>query len=247
METSKLRFGVVIRRFDNDTIRRQTFVIMRRERSRKYVPKIRKLKHDEIESRKYECPFKLREYCRVGDIWRFNVISGIHNHALDTKLQGHPIVYRLKSEEKEIISEISIIKFVPRNILADLKRKRPQSISNIRQIYNEQYQRNMANKSLRFKMQQFLKFLDDNHYVLRYKVCENKVSVHDIFWAHSESIKLFNTFPSVHIIDSTYKTNKYRLPLLEVIGVTSMENAFSVGFAFLESEKENKVTWALDI
>lgn len=49
------------------------------------------------------------------------------------------------------------------------------------------------------------------------------------------------------ILDSTYKTNKYRLSLLEMVGVTSIEKIYSVGFAFLESEKEENVTWALEV
>ncbi|XP_050895723.1 uncharacterized protein LOC127102396 [Lathyrus oleraceus] len=73
-------------------------------------------------------------------------------------------------------------------------------------------------------------------------VCEHKVIVRDIFWTHSRSIKLFNIFPTILIIDSTYKTNKYRFPLLGIIGVTSMKKTFSVRFAFLESEKEANVT-----
>ncbi|XP_058767928.1 uncharacterized protein LOC131641650 [Vicia villosa] len=121
------------------------------------------------------------------------VICGKHNHALDTKQQGHPIVGRLKPEEKEIISKMSIIKVSPRNILADLKHKRSQNVSNIKYIW-----------------------------------CDDKVSVRDIFWTHTESIKLSNTYPTVLIIDSTYKTNKYRLPLLEIVGVTSTEKTFSV-------------------
>ncbi|XP_058733875.1 protein FAR1-RELATED SEQUENCE 5-like [Vicia villosa] len=245
MVASKLGFGVVIGRSDNDTSRRQAFVTMTCERSEKYVPKIRKLKHYVTGSRKCECLSKLRGYCRVNNMWRFNVISSIHNHVLDTKLQGHPIVCWLKPEEKEIILEISIIKVMPRNILVDLKWKRPQSVSDIRKIYNEHYQQNMANRGTRSKMQQLLKLLGNNQYVLMYKMCEDKFSVRDIFWFHPESIKLFNTFPTVPIIDSTYKTNKYRLPLLE-IGVTSTEKTFFVGFAFLKYEKEDNVIWALE-
>ncbi|XP_058726499.1 uncharacterized protein LOC131597852 [Vicia villosa] len=80
-----------------------------------------------------------------------------------------------------------------------------------------------------------------------YRVCEDKFIVRDIFWTHPKSIKLFNIFSTVLMIDSTYKTNKYRVPLLEIVGVTSTEKTFSVGFAFLESEKEDNVTWALEM
>ncbi|XP_050889945.1 uncharacterized protein LOC127095276 [Lathyrus oleraceus] len=105
----------------------------------------------------------------------------------------------------------------------------------------------MAIRGPRSKMQQLLKLLYNNRYVSRYKVCEDKIIVRDTFWAHPESIKLFNTFLTVLVIDSTYKTNKYRLPLLEIVGVTSMEKTFSVGFVFLESEKEVNVTWASEM
>lgn len=86
-------------------------------------------------------------------------------------------------------------------------------------------------------MQQLLKHLEDDHYVSKYRVCEDKVTVRGIFWSHPDSIKLFNTFSTVLIIDSTYKTNKYIFSLLEIGGVTYTEMTYSADFAFLESEK----------
>ncbi|XP_058761441.1 protein FAR1-RELATED SEQUENCE 5-like [Vicia villosa] len=183
---------------------------------------------------------------RVDGLWRFRVVCGLHNHALETKLL-HPIVCRLNHEEKDSILELSIIKVAPRNILADLKRKRPESVSNIKQVYNERYRLNIAKIGLRSEMQQLLKLMGDNQYVSRYKACEYKVTVRDIFWTHPESINLFNIFLTVFIIDSTYKTNNYRIPLLEIVGVTSTDKTFLVGFVFLECEKEDNVTWALGI
>jgi alpha-glucosidase len=56
---------------------------------------------------------------------------------------------------------------------------------------------------------------------------------------------LFNLFPTVLLLDSTYKTNKYKLPLLEFLGTTSTEQKFSVGFALLSAEKESNFVWAL--
>uniref|UniRef100_A0A803PB10 OTU domain-containing protein n=1 Tax=Cannabis sativa TaxID=3483 RepID=A0A803PB10_CANSA len=38
----------------------------------------------------------------------------------------------------------------------------------------------------------------------------------------------------------------YRLPLLEIVGVTSTEYTFSIAFVFLESKQEDNYTWALD-
>ncbi|KAH1212597.1 Protein FAR1-RELATED SEQUENCE 5 [Glycine max] len=45
---------------------------------------------------------------------------------------------------------------------------------------------------------------------------------------------------------STYKTNRYRLPLLDFVGVTPTAMTFSAGFAYLEAERVNNIVWALE-
>lgn len=57
------------------------------------------------------------------------------------------------------------------------------------------------------------------------------------FWTYLDSVKLFNIFLTVLIIDSTYKTNKYMFHLLEIMSLTSIEMTYSTGFAVLECEK----------
>ena len=62
----------------------------------------------------------------------------------------------------------------------------------------------------------------------------------DIFWTHPDLVKLVNSFYIVILMDSTYKTNKYRMPLLEVVGITSTGLTFSVAFCLLAAEKEKQ-------
>ncbi|XP_058757176.1 uncharacterized protein LOC131630414 [Vicia villosa] len=95
----------------------------------------------------------------------------------------------------------------PKNILATLKWKEPDNVSNIRQVYNIRCRTNKAIMGDRSEMQQLLKLLDDN----------------------------------MLILDSTYKTNKYKLPLFEMVGVISIEKTYSLGFAFLECDKEDNL------
>ncbi|KAL5170514.1 putative protein FAR1-RELATED SEQUENCE 10 [Glycine soja] len=44
----------------------------------------------------------------------------------------------------------------------------------------------------------------------------------------------------------TYKTNRYRLPLLDFVGVTPTAMTFSAGFAYLEAKHVNNIVWALE-
>ncbi|KAL5142522.1 Protein FAR1-RELATED SEQUENCE 2 [Glycine soja] len=63
---------------------------------------------------------------------------------------------------------------------------------------------------------------------------------------HPDAVKLTNSCNLVFLIDSTYKTNKYKLSLLDIVGVTPTRMTFSAGFAYLEGERLNNVVWALE-
>jgi len=95
-------------------------------------------------------------------------------------------------------------------------------------------------------MQHLLKSLVDNDYVYYCRKYVDSDYVSDVFWAHPNSAKLFNTFSTVLVLDSTYKTNKYRLPLLEFVDNTSTMKIHSIAFAYMMSEKENNANWALE-
>ncbi|KAI5417739.1 hypothetical protein KIW84_042378 [Lathyrus oleraceus] len=47
-------------------------------------------------------------------------------------------------------------------------------------------------------------------------------------------------------MDNTYKTNKYRQPLFETVGMTSTELTFAVAFAYMESEQIENFCWVLE-
>ena len=68
----------------------------------------------------------------------------------------------------------------------------------------------------------------------------------DILFAHPKSIHLLNVYPYILIMDSTCKTNRYLMPLFEVVGIAPTAKSFSVAFVFLKNEKEDSYTWALE-
>jgi transposase-like protein len=50
----------------------------------------------------------------------------------------------------------------------------------------------------------------------------------------------------VLIIDCTYKTNKYGMPLCIIFGVTALNTTFYVAFAFISSEHSDSYMWILE-
>ena len=83
-----------------------------------------------------------------------------------------------------------------------------------------------------------------DQYIYWHRIKDEDV-VRDIFWCHPDSVKLVNACNLVFLIDNTYKTNRYRLSLLDFVGVTPTGMTFSAGFAYVEGERVNNLVWAL--
>jgi histone-lysine N-methyltransferase SETD2 len=62
------------------------------------------------------------------------------------------------------------------------------------------------------------------------------------FFAHPRSLELFKRFPTTILLDCTYKTNTYNMPLLHIVGMNSCNWSFTVAFCFLSAEKEPNYT-----
>jgi hypothetical protein len=66
-----------------------------------------------------------------------------------------------------------------------------------------------------------------------------------LFFAHGKQIELLLANPDVLLMDCTYRTNKYKLPLLHILGCTNLGTFFSAGFCFLRHENEEEYYWAI--
>ncbi|KAH1189968.1 Protein FAR1-RELATED SEQUENCE 5 [Glycine max] len=153
------------------------------------------------------------------------LMCGNHNHEMTKSLVGHPYVGRLTKDEKIIIAYMT--KSMEHNV---------NSYTTIKQIYNA---KNVYRSSIRgsdTEMQQLVNLLERDQYIHWHRLKDEDV-VCDIFWCHPDAMKLYNACTLIFFIDSTYKTNRYRLPLLDLVGVIPTGMTFSVGFAYLEGEQ----------
>ena len=169
------------------------------------------------------------------------MLCGMHNHDLEEgegKLQGHLIACRLSAEEKKKIIEMTKSLAVPQNILTNLKENNNESLTTIKQVYNVRTRWRKGERGDMTELQFLISKLVEHKYVYYTRCNSEEVTLEDIFFAHPDSIKLLNTFPTVLVMDSTYKTNNHRMPLFEIVGCTSTKMTYSVGFAFLHFELE---------
>ncbi|KAL5133189.1 putative protein FAR1-RELATED SEQUENCE 10 [Glycine soja] len=240
-------FVAMILRSDTNTGSRgrSTFVLIGCERSGEYKCRKKEFIRRDIGTRKCGCSFKLR--CKPvagGEGWMVKLICGVHNHKLAKSLVGHPYAGRLTKAEKTLIADMTKSMVKPRNILLTLKEHNANSCTTIKQIYNARSAFRSSIRGSDLEMQHLMKLLERDQYIYWHRIKDEDV-VRDIFWCHPDSVKLVNACNLVFLIDNTYKTNWYRLPLLDFAGMTPTGMTFSVGFAYMEGEHINNLVWAL--
>jgi histone-lysine N-methyltransferase SETD2 len=197
-------------------------------------------------TKKCGCPFLLKGIKLDGDDeWMLEVECGLHNHPAAENLEGHSYVGRLSREETSLLVDMSKSLVRPKEILHTIKQKDPLNKTTMKTIYNVRQRARLIEKAGRSQMQQLLGKLCEHNYIEWHRSCAITDRVKDLFFAHPISIEILRAFPQVLIMDCTYKTNRYRLPLLEIVGVTSTNLTFSVALAYLEGELEDNYIWAL--
>lgn len=65
------------------------------------------------------------------------------------------------------------------------------------------------------------------------------------YFAHPHSVDLHQLYRHVLELDARYSTNRYNMPMVEVIGFLSMRKYFHVAFAFIKYEKDDSHLWIM--
>ncbi|KAK3221283.1 hypothetical protein Dsin_008308 [Dipteronia sinensis] len=197
--------------------------------------------------KKCNCPFLLKgKKLASDDNWALKVINGQHNHPAAQHLEGHSFARRLTKEEVNMLIDLSKSEVKPKNILHTLQNRDIHNVSTMKTIYNARYKYKVVEQAGRSQIQHLMSKLNEHNYIEWHRSHEDTDCITDLFWVHRSTIELLRAFPCVLIMDCTYKTNKYRYPLLEIVGVTSTNLTFCVGFALFQFEREDNYVWALE-
>jgi len=78
---------------------------------------------------------------------------------------GHLLAERLMEDHKKIVHDFTNSSVKPKNILTNLKKKRKESMTNIKEVYNERHKFKKAKKGDLTQMQFLISKLEENGYV----------------------------------------------------------------------------------
>ena len=202
-------------------------------------------------SSRCNCPFlavlRVREH---GQRLEFTVQHGNHNH-----LGSHPILhpthrqYDIARVRPRIIgyfslgmTALAIINLLRQEALRARTQAPCITPSDLRNLHQYTKRLFLGPKT---SIQAVLTNLKDD-WEIYWKTELGSDIISQAFFASKESLRLFRRYPFMLWIDATYKTNRYHMPLVNIVGMTATKKTFFVACVFVSSERQESYDWVLD-
>ena len=196
-------------------------------------------------SRATNCPFSVLEKQSSNSIWvvkhRPNSRFWVHNHEPSTHPIAHPIHRNLSGGTSQLPT-FSNAGLAPKDIQTLVRQS--GSLATRQDIYNRIANVRRDACEGQSPIQALANQLDKEGFWSRIQFAPDG-RVTTVLFAHPDSICYLQVYPEALLLDCTYKTNKYGMPLLDMIGVDASQRSFCIAFAFLSGETEEDYTWAL--
>ena len=199
-------------------------------------------------SRLNGCPFRaVLRYREEFDAWHLRVDNPRHNHE-PSPVSTHPTLRRQELNANSPQIETQLQQGVStRQIIRGLRHTndgasglKPQDIYNLRKDLRRKFLEG------RTPIQALITQLpEDGDWIFNYEVDEDN-AIRTLFCSHRTSLENLRLNPYVLFMDCTYKTNRYRMPLLDIVGSTACNGTFYVAFAFLSTEKQESYDFVLN-
>jgi hypothetical protein len=184
------------------------------------------------------CPFRLYAKKLNTSQWEIQVRDPTHNHEPDDNMIGHPIARRRQftEDQTQTIQHLIDVGSKPQHILG-LMRKDNNILIKPRDIYNirgESRQKKLGNYT---PLEYLRETLQNDNWRYSFKQ-DSEGHILFFMFAHPKSIDYANQYNRVFLLDCTYKTNRYKMPLLHIIGLSPSNSSFSIAFCFMQNEQE---------
>jgi hypothetical protein len=147
-------------------------------------------------------------------------------------------------DRQELVS-LTSANVPPRTIGAVLRERGGGDSLVMKDIYNARQRIRAENLNRRTPIQSLVAQMNFDDYVWNVQSSPDGHVTH-LFFAHKGSLELYRAYPEVLLIDCTYKTNRFHMPLCNNMGITGIGTSFYVAFAFLQWECENDYKWVLE-
>ena len=189
-------------------------------------------------SKRINCPFRANIQSNAFT-WKLIIKNPCHNHEPSLCPSAHP-----SHRRDELNAKLPQIKPLlnegvdVETILLILRREDPDSALISRDIYNLRHRLHREFLHGRTPTQALLSILpQQGEWQVRYKTNDNK-ALSTLFITHRTCLAKLRQNPHLLVMDCTYKTNRFNMPLMNIVGVEANNASFFVGFGFISDEQQ---------
>ena len=175
----------------------------------------------------------------------FYKVAGEHNHRPSLHSSAH-ITYRKRYEEQINLAK-SLTKFdgvKARELSSAMRDKgdRSRNVFTNKDVYNDRQKIRDDLLGVLTPTQAWVKILQGQQlkHTIQYDDY-NKVTA--VFWTYPWCQKMWKVFLEVLGMDNTYKTNRFKMYLFQITGVTDQNSVVNFGFGLINTEKEEGYRW----
>jgi alpha-glucosidase len=205
-------------------------------------------KRRKTSTRRIRCSFRLyasKSSAKHSDgKWYIKVSNPDHNHELEDNMIAHPAARTITQEQQATIYHYLDENIPPRQIISLIKKSDPTILITPMDVYN--LRKSFLRQQLAGRTP--IQYLQDQLYTHQWKFAfkqDKEGCITFFMFASPQSIRYANQYNRVFVLDYIYKTNRYGMPLLHIIGVSPSNTTFSIALCFMENEQEESYEWAL--
>ncbi|KAG9189955.1 hypothetical protein G6011_06823 [Alternaria panax] len=196
-------------------------------------------------TRSTQCRFKLVIFkTKHSDRWKLEVQDKHHNHAQSISPSAHNVYRRQTSAQKAGIGSTTHADARPVQVLAAIQKKDHDTLVSATDTRSERTAVRKEQSREKIPIETLLDDLSTSDWVFTVKKDDND-HVQNLFFAHRKQVEMLRANPDVLLVDCAYLTNKYKLPLLHILGCTNLQTFYSAGFCFLTNQTEADYHWAI--
>ena len=194
------------------------------------------------------CPFKINiTKFQDTDYWQGFIVHAEHNHDKARKATGHAVHRRADMTEEmlTLIENASAALQTPKQIWINIRKMYRRSGITLQDVYNAKKKIRLRKLGRYTPTQAILRALKRESWFVRFELDQKTKRVKRLFFVNKNIAEVLSKNPEVLIMDCTYKTNKYRMPLFVVMGATSLGTSFYIALAFIDGEEEPDFDWII--
>ena len=172
---------------------------------------------------------------------------GVHNHG-PAAPGSFPEHRQLQDHQLQLIETHYTAHIAPSRTIAVLRQQDPEINIYHRDIYNVTVALSRATRGGQSAPEALITQLEaekaEGKIYFEWR-SDEKGCIAMLFLVDMRSVEYLNQHPNILLLDYTYKTNKFDMPLLDILGVDNRNHGFSIGFCFLDSEVEDNYKEAI--